>query len=69
VKRKGELDNGPDRNMATGVGLDCGPRPRIWKVYTRKKTKVAKGVWKVYTRKKTKVAKEGDVAKKNAWNV
>ncbi|RHN68253.1 hypothetical protein MtrunA17_Chr3g0111881 [Medicago truncatula] len=42
VKRMGELDNGPNRNLAIGVGLDRRLRPGVWKVYTRKKTKVAK---------------------------
>lgn len=35
--------------MTTEVGLEYGPKPRVWKVYSRKKTKADK---------------EGDVAKK-----
>jgi hypothetical protein len=27
------------------VGLDYGPKPRIWKFYTRNKTKLAKEWW------------------------
>ena len=37
-----------DRNMNNEVGLEIGPKPRVSKVYNRKKTKTAK---------------EGDVAK------
>jgi len=32
-----------DRNASNGVGLDYGPQPRVWKVYTRKRTKGVKG--------------------------
>jgi hypothetical protein len=31
-----------DRNVTDTVGLDYGPKPRIWKFYTRNKTKLAK---------------------------
>jgi hypothetical protein len=33
-------EGGIDRNVNADVGLDNNePRPRVWKVYTRKKTK------------------------------
>ncbi|KAI5444636.1 hypothetical protein KIW84_013055 [Lathyrus oleraceus] len=28
-----------DRNRVQNVGFDYGPKPRVWKVYKRKKTK------------------------------
>jgi hypothetical protein len=28
-----------DRNAISEVGLDVGLKPRVWKVYTRKRTK------------------------------
>jgi len=36
-------EEGIDRNAANGVGLDYGPQPRVWNVYTRKRTKGVKG--------------------------
>jgi precorrin-4 methylase len=37
-------EGGIDRDAINVVGLDQGPGPRVWKVYTRKRTKAAKGI-------------------------
>jgi hypothetical protein len=36
-------EGGVDRNVTAEVGLEYGPKPRVWKVYSRQKTKAAKG--------------------------
>ncbi|MCI34822.1 hypothetical protein A2U01_0056043 [Trifolium medium] len=35
------VDRDLNNEVDSEVGLDVGPKPRVWKVYTRKKTKAA----------------------------